>query len=53
MTQLEQGKAAVFVLARSATVDEVIDALKPFGPSILHTNLTRDREDELVKALHS
>ena len=51
--QLEQGKAAVFILARSATVDKVVDALKPFSPTILQTNLTRDREDELVKALQS
>lgn len=51
--QLEQGKAAVFILARSATVDKVVDALKPFSPTILQTNLTKDREDELVKALQS
>jgi uncharacterized membrane protein len=51
--QLQDGKAAVFVLARSATVDKVIDALKPFGPTVIQTNLTKDREEELVKALQS
>jgi uncharacterized membrane protein len=30
--QLQQGKAAVFILARSATVDRVVDALKPYSP---------------------
>jgi uncharacterized membrane protein len=49
--QLQQGKAAVFLLARSATVDRVIDALKPFQPTVIQTNLSRDREEELVQAL--
>ena len=51
--QLEQGKAAVFVLAKSATVDRVIDAIKPYNPTVIQTNLTKDREEELVKALQS
>ena len=51
--QLQQGKAAVFVLARSATVDRVVDALKPYSPTILQTNLTKDREEELIEALQS
>ena len=51
--QLQQGRAAVFVLARSATVDRVIDAIKPFNPTVIQTNLTKDREEELVKALQS
>jgi uncharacterized membrane protein len=49
--ELDQGKAAVFLLARSATVDRVIEALKPFNPTVIQTNLTREREDELVQAL--
>jgi len=51
--QLQQGRAAVFLLARSATVDKVIDALKPYSPTVIQTNLTKDREEELVKALQS
>jgi len=51
--QLEQGKAAVFLLARSATVDKVIDAIKPYNPTVIQTNLTKDREEELVQALQS
>jgi len=51
--QLQPGTAAVFVLARRATPDRVIEALKRFHPVVLHTNLSRDREDELVKALQA
>jgi uncharacterized membrane protein len=51
--QLEDGKAAVFLLARSATVDRVIDAIKPYNPTVIQTNLTKDREEELVKALQA
>jgi uncharacterized membrane protein len=51
--QLEQGRAAVFLLAKSATVDRVIEAIKPFNPTVIQTNLTKDREEELVKALQS
>ena len=38
----------MFLLARSATVDRVIDAIKPFNPTVIQTNLTKDREEELV-----
>jgi uncharacterized membrane protein len=48
---LEGGKAAVFLLARSATVDKVIAAVKPFNPTVIQTNLTKDREEELIEAL--
>ena len=41
----------MFILAKSATVDRVIEALKPYSPTIIQTNLTKDREEELVKAL--
>ena len=51
--QLEQGRAAVFLLARSATVDRVIEAVKPFNPTVIQTNLTKEREEELVEALQS
>jgi uncharacterized membrane protein len=51
--QLQDGRAAVFLLARSATVDKVIEAIKPFNPTVIQTNLTKEREEELVKALQS
>jgi uncharacterized membrane protein len=51
--QLQQGKAALFVLARSATTDRVIEAIKPFNPTVIQTSLSHDREEELVRALQS
>ena len=53
MASFEQGRAAVFLLARSATVDRVVEALKPFGPTVIQTNLSREREDELIQALQA
>ena len=43
----------MFVLARSATADKVVEALKPYSPTIIQTNLTKDREEELVQALQA
>jgi hypothetical protein len=30
-----------------------IDAIKPYNPTVIQTNLTKDREEELGKALRS
>jgi uncharacterized membrane protein len=49
---LEPGKAAVFFLARNATVDRVIEAIKPYNPKVIQTNLSVDSEKELIEALH-
>jgi uncharacterized membrane protein len=51
--QLEPGRAAVFMLAQSGTADRVIEEIKPYGPTVVETNLTRDTEEELIRALHS
>ena len=51
--QLQQGRAAVFVLARSAATDRVIEAIKPFNRTVIQTSLSHDREEELVRALRS
>ena len=51
--QLEQGKAAVFFLARSATRDRVIEAIKAYNPTVIQTNLSHDDEEALVHALQS
>lgn len=50
---LQPGKAAVFFLARNATVDRVIEAIKPYNPTVIQTNLSRDSERELVQALQA
>lgn len=49
---LEPGRAAVFALVRQSTPDRVREALRPFNPTVIRTNLTRDREEELIDALH-
>ena len=43
-----QGQGAVLLLTHLATVDKLIDAHKPYSPTVIQTNLTRDQEDELV-----
>lgn len=49
---LQPGKAAVFFLARNATVDRVIEAIRPYNPTVIQTNLSRDSERELIEQLH-
>jgi uncharacterized membrane protein len=49
---LEPGKAAVFFLARSATVDRVIEAIRPYHPTVIQTNLSRDSERALIEQLN-
>jgi uncharacterized membrane protein len=48
---LTPGAAALFVLVRHSTPDKVLDGLKPFAGKgrVLHTSLTKDKEDELRK----
>ncbi|WP_030673175.1 DUF1269 domain-containing protein [Streptomyces rimosus] len=50
---LEPGRAAVFALVRRSTPDRVREAVRPFNPSVIRTSLTKDREDELIAALHA
>ena len=52
-SELDHGRAAVFVLARTVDADRVIDALKPFQPTVIQTNLSRDSEEELIRALQA
>jgi uncharacterized membrane protein len=41
----------VFALIRRSTPDQVTEALKRYHPTVLCTTLTKDREEDLVKAL--
>jgi uncharacterized membrane protein len=47
------GTSALFVLVRKSTPDKVLDGLKPFigKAKVLRTSLTKDKEEELRKAL--
>lgn len=51
--ELEPGRAALFALIRRSTPDQVIEYLKLYRPTVLQTNLSYDREDELVRALQA
>ncbi len=50
---LKPGNSAIFVLIRRATVDRVIDELKPYGGTILHTSLSKVDEEKLREALEA
>jgi uncharacterized membrane protein len=47
------GTSALFVLVRKSTPDKVLEGLKPFigKAKVLQTSLTKDKEEELRKAL--
>ncbi len=55
MTELgktfQPGTSALFVLIRKATPDKVFEKLKGFGGKVIQTSLTKDKEEELRKAL--
>jgi uncharacterized membrane protein len=44
---------AGLAIGASATTDRVIEAIKPFNPTVIQTSLSHDREEELVRALQS
>ena len=48
---LKPGTAALCVLVRSATTDKVLEEIKPFGGTVLWTNLTHEKEEKLRDAL--
>ena len=51
--QLTPGRAAVFALVGNATQDKVIDAIKPYSPTVLQTSLSGDDQEALTKALQA
>lgn len=48
---LQPGTSALFALVRRATPDRVIEALRPYNPTIVRTSLTYDTEAQLAQAL--
>jgi uncharacterized membrane protein len=48
---LGPGRAAVFALVRRSTPDRVRDAIRPYRPAVLHASLSKDTDEELVRAL--
>jgi len=49
---VKPGTSAVLVVVRKATPDKVVEALRPYGGTVLQTSLTHDAEQDLMKALH-
>ena len=47
---IEPGQSALFLLVIEATTDRVVEQIKPWGPRVLRTNLSREQEDKLRAA---
>jgi uncharacterized membrane protein len=46
------GTSAILVIVRKVTTDKFLEALAPYGGTVLHTSLPHDAEQQLMKALH-
>jgi uncharacterized membrane protein len=44
--------SAILVILRKVTPDKFEEALRPYGGTVLRTSLSREQEEELMKALH-
>jgi uncharacterized membrane protein len=49
---LQPGTSALFMVVEKVTPDKAIDALRPFGGTVLKSSLSKNAERELQKALH-
>src|ERR1700691_1756095 len=49
---LEPGTSAILVILRKATYDKFVEALRPYGGTILRTSLPHEAEEQLMKILH-
>jgi uncharacterized membrane protein len=48
---VQPGTSAIFLIVRKVTTDKVLEALKPYGGTVLKTSLTHDDEARLQEAL--
>jgi uncharacterized membrane protein len=48
--KIQPGHSALFLLVRQATMDRVLEALKPYNPEVLQTNLSQEQEAKLREA---
>lgn len=48
---MDEGKAALFVLVRKATTDKVLEKLEPFNGKVLQTSLSHELEHKLEQVL--
>lgn len=49
-SQIQPGNSALFLLVREATVDKVVEQLKPYNGKIIHTSLSAENEAQLKAA---
>ena len=49
---LEPRTSAILVILRKATYDKFVEALRPYGGTILRTSLSHEAEQQLMKILH-
>lgn len=49
---VQPGTSALLVIARKVTLDRFLEALQPYGGTVLKTSLPHDAEQQVMKALH-
>jgi uncharacterized membrane protein len=49
---LQPGTSAIIVLVRKVTVDKFLEALRPYGGTVIQTSLPHDAEQQLMQTLH-
>ena len=49
---VQPGTSALMVIVRRVTMDKFLEALRPYGGTVLRTSLSHDAEQQLMKALH-
>ena len=49
---VQPGTSAILVIVRKATPDKFLEALQPYGGTVLQTSLPHDAEQQLMRALH-
>ncbi len=49
---VQPGTSAILVIVRKVTPDKFLEALQPYGGTVLRTSLSHDAEQQLMEALH-
>jgi uncharacterized membrane protein len=49
---VQPGTSALFLVVEHATPDKALEAMAPFGGTVLKSSLSKDAEKQLLVALH-
>lgn len=49
---VQPGTSAILVIVRKVTPDKFLEALRPYGGTVLQSSLSHKAEEDLMKALH-